>query len=150
MVLLETNIDDMNPQVYGYLIEVLFAAGAADVWYTPIQMKKDRPAVMLSVLAPAPKEPELTGIIMRETTTLGIRVRRVERRVAERESMTVETSLGQVRVKVKKYNGDVLSVSPEYDDCKKIAGERGLPFREVRRIAGEEARRLVTEDGGPG
>ncbi len=146
MVLLETNIDDMEPQVYGYVMEKLFAAGAADVWYTPIQMKKDRPAVMLSVLAPSSLEPKMTDIVMRETTTLGIRVRNVERRIAGRRSIEVETSLGRVSVKVKEYQGDVLSVAPEYEDCKRVAAEKGLPFQEVRRILGEEARRLAGQE----
>ncbi len=147
MTLLETNIDDMNPQVYGYLMEKLFDAGAADVWYTPIQMKKDRPAVMLSVLAPASEEPGLTDIIMRETTTLGIRVRPVERRTAERRNVEVETSLGAVSVKIKEYKGDVLSVTPEYDDVRKIAAEKDLPYNEVRRIVSEEARRTLLHQG---
>jgi pyridinium-3,5-bisthiocarboxylic acid mononucleotide nickel chelatase len=85
LVLLETNIDDMSPEIYGYLMEKLFTMQAVDVWFTPIQMKKNRPAVMLSVLAPRHAEFDLTQTIMRETSTLGIRVSPVFRHIAERE-----------------------------------------------------------------
>ena len=99
LVLLETNIDDMNPQIYGYLMERLFTEKAADVWFTPIQMKKNRPAIMLSVLAPCPLETKLTEIIMRETSTLGIRSRPVSRHMAQREIIEFDSSLGRPRPK---------------------------------------------------
>ena len=108
LVLLETNIDDMNPQIYGYLMERLFAEKAADVWFTPIQMKKNRPAVMLSVLAPSTLEAKLTEIIMRETSTLGIRSRRVSRHVAQREIVEFDSSLGRARVKIKRFEQDIV------------------------------------------
>jgi uncharacterized protein (TIGR00299 family) protein len=145
--LLETNIDDMNPQVYGYLMEQIFAAGAADVWFTPIQMKKNRPAVMLSVLTPAHLEAEMMDIIMKETSTLGVRVRPVSRHVAQREAFDIESSLGHAGVKVKRFSGDIVMVAPEYDDCRRIAAERKLPFSEVRRIIEEEARRFLYRNG---
>jgi len=144
--LLETNIDDMNPQIYGYLMEQLFAEQAADVWFTPIQMKKNRPAVMLSVLAPAQAESKITEIIMRETTTLGIRVRPVSRHIAQREIIEIDSSLGHVRAKVKRYSGDILAVSPEYDDCCRIAIERNMPFPEVYRIIDREVRQHLFTD----
>jgi pyridinium-3,5-bisthiocarboxylic acid mononucleotide nickel chelatase len=140
LVLLETNIDDMNPQIYGFLMEKLFAEKAADVWFTPIQMKKNRPAIMLSVLAPSSAEPKITEIIMRETSTLGMRVRPVSRHTAQREIIEFESSLGHARAKVKRFEGKVLSVSPEYDDCRRIALEKDLPFQEVYRVVEAEAR----------
>ena len=140
LILLETNIDDMNPQIYGYLMDRLFSQGAADVWFTPIQMKKNRPAVILSVLAPTHAEFQLTETIMRETSTLGIRVRPVGRHVAEREVIEFESSLGHVRAKVKRFMGDVVRVSPEYEDCRRIALERNIPLQEVYRLLENESR----------
>ena len=102
LALLETNIDDMSPELLGFVQEQLFALGARDVWLTPIQMKKGRPGILLSVLLSADQEQECVSLIMRETTTLGVRVRPVTRYEAERESVTVETTLGAVRVKVKR------------------------------------------------
>ena len=99
LVLLETNIDDMNPQIYGFLMERLFAEKAADVWFTPIQMKKNRPAIMLSVLAPSSLESKLSEIIMKETSTLGIRSRTVSRHMAHREIIEFDSSLGRARRK---------------------------------------------------
>jgi uncharacterized protein (TIGR00299 family) protein len=141
MILLETNIDDMNPQVYGYVMEVLLAEKAADVWFSPIQMKKNRPAVMLSVLAPAHLETKMTEIILKETTTLGIRVRPIHRHTAQRQIRPFESSLGKVNVKIKLYAGDVLEIAPEYEDIRQIAKDHGVPFIEVQRIVTEEARR---------
>jgi uncharacterized protein (TIGR00299 family) protein len=143
MVLLETNIDDMNPQIYGYLMEKLLAAGAADVWLTPIQMKKNRPAIMFSVLGPANIETKLTEIIMRETSTLGVRARHIARHTAQREIIEFASSLGPAQAKVKRF-GDFVSVSPEYEDCRRIALERNLPLQEVSRIIESEARRNLT------
>jgi uncharacterized protein (TIGR00299 family) protein len=144
MVLLETNIDDMNPQIYGYLMEKMFTEDAVDVWFTPIQMKKNRPAVMLSVIAPKYAESRLTETIMRETSTLGIRVSPISRHTAEREIYELESSLGQTRVKVKRFSGNVLDISPEYEDCRRIALERGMPLQEVFRIIEAESRQHLT------
>jgi uncharacterized protein (TIGR00299 family) protein len=146
MVLLETNIDDMNSQIYGYLMEQLFEARAADVWFTPIQMKKNRPAVMLSVLCPAELETRLTEIIMRETSTLGIRSREVSRHTAQREQITVETELGTAAVKIKR-TGEFIAVTPEYEDCRKIAREKGLPLQQVTRMIEIEARQRLKLSG---
>jgi pyridinium-3,5-bisthiocarboxylic acid mononucleotide nickel chelatase len=144
LVLLETNIDDMNPQVYGYLMDRLLAAKAADVWFTPIQMKKNRPAVMLSVLGEAALEVKFTEIIMQETTTLGIRARKVARHVAQREIIEFESSLGHTRAKVKRWGAGFMSVSPEYEDCRRIAMEKGLPLLEVSRLIETEARQYLS------
>lgn len=142
LVLLETNIDDMNPQVYGYLMERLFEANAADVWFTPIQMKKNRPAVMLSVLGPEGFEATLAEIIMRETSTLGIRSRRVSRHIAERETVDIDSSLGRVKVKIKRFGG-FLAVSPEYEDCRRIAGDKKIPLQQVMKTVEFESRQYL-------
>ncbi len=144
LVLLETNIDDMSPQIFGYLMDKLLAARAVDVWFTPIQMKKNRPAVMLSVLAPVSFEAQLTDIIMRETTTLGIRSRRVSRQIAQREIIEFKSSLGLVHVKIKRVSGKIQNVSPEYEDCRNIAASNNLPLLEViRTIESEAGKNLI-------
>ena len=143
MVLLETNIDDMNPQIYDYVMERLFAQGALDVWFTPIQMKKNRPAVMLSVLAPDNAEPRLSETVMRETSTLGIRVRPVSRHIAGRDIVEIDSTYGKVRVKLKRFQDEVLSISPEYDQCRRIAAEKDIPLRDVYRTVEAEARKLI-------
>ena len=147
LVLLETNIDDMNPQIYGYLMEKLFAEKAADVWFTPIQMKKNRPAIMLSVLAPSTLEGKLSEIIMKETSTLGIRSRTVSRHMAQREIIEFDSSLGRAHAKIKRFGQDILAVSPEYDDCRRLALEHNLPLHEVSRIVEIEARHYMAEHG---
>ncbi len=142
MVLIETNIDDMNPQIYGYLMEQLLTARAADVWFTPIQMKKNRPAVMVSVLGPMNAETRLTEIIMRETSTLGVRVKNVSRHTAQRELIEFNSSLGPAHVKIK-HIGDFVSISPEYEDCRRIALERNLSLQDVLRVIESEARQKL-------
>jgi hypothetical protein len=143
MILLETNIDDMNPQIYDYVMEKLFAQGALDVWFTHIQMKKNRPAVMLSVLASGDAESRLAETVMRETSTLGIRVSPVFRHIAGRDIVEIDSTYGKVRVKVKRFQGEVLSISPEYDECRRIAAEKDIPLRDVYRTVEAEARKLI-------
>ena len=128
--LLEANLDDTTPELLGAAMERLLAAGALDVYFTPIQMKKNRPATMLSVLCPIEREPELAGLVLSETSSLGVRVQRMPRYKAERWSSTVETEWGSVRVKVKSLDGR-LSAAPEYDDCLRVARERDLPVADV-------------------
>ena len=137
--LLETNIDDSTPEILGYTQEMLFAVGALDVWFTPIQMKKNRPAVMLSALVPARLEERAIRLILRETSSLGIRMRPITRYEADRKSIEATTSLGTVSVKVKKIDGVPVAVSPEYEHCRKIAADKGLPLQEVYRIVQREA-----------
>jgi uncharacterized protein (TIGR00299 family) protein len=139
MRLVETNIDDMTPELLGHVQERLLAAGAADAWFTPIQMKKNRPAVMLSVLCRDELEDVVVRILLRETTTLGVRVRDVRRHEAERETVAFESSLGPVNVKVKRLADIRPAASPEYEDCRRIATERGLPLIEVFRTVEAEA-----------
>ena len=131
LVLLETNIDDMNSQIFGYVQEKLFAKGALDVWFTAIQMKKGRPGVLLSVLLPKELELQLTSVIFSETSTLGIRTREVSRFEAERESTLVGTVYGDVYVKIKYLDGRPVSIAPEYEDCSRIAKEHQIPLGEI-------------------
>jgi uncharacterized protein (DUF111 family) len=121
----------------------LFDAGARDVWLAPIQMKKNRPGTMISVLAPLHLEAALAGLLLRETSTLGVRVRAVARYEAEREVVAVQTSLGRMAVKVKKLDGVSVAVSPEYDDCSRVAREKGLPIQDVYRTVQEQAARTL-------
>jgi len=143
VVLLETNLDDVSGLVLGYTQERLFAIGALDVWNTPILMKKNRPATLLSVLVPKDKEREATEVILRETPTLGIRTRQVDRYVAGRQMVTIETKMGPISVKVKLLDGKAISAAPEPDEVRRIALESGTPFQEVYQRATEEARRQL-------
>jgi pyridinium-3,5-bisthiocarboxylic acid mononucleotide nickel chelatase len=146
LVQLETNIDDMNPQLYGAVSEKLFAAGAKDVWFTPIQMKKNRPAVLLSALAPAAQEAALSQVILEETTTLGVRVHTLhDRHEARREMRQVQTPHGPVRVKVKIVAGKPVGVMPEYDDCKTLADQLHLPARQIWEAATAAAQQLLAD-----
>ena len=147
LLLLETNIDDMSPELFGYVQEQLLALGARDVWFTPIQMKKNRPGTMLSTIVPASLEAKALETVMKETSTLGIRVRPVHRREAQREVIAVATSLGPVEVKVKYLEGKAISVSPEYEVCRRIAQEKGMPLQEVyRRVTQEASDKLLDKD----
>jgi uncharacterized protein (TIGR00299 family) protein len=143
MRLIETNIDDMTPELLAYTQEALMAAGAADAWFTPIQMKKSRPATMLSVLCQEALESSLVVLLLRETSTLGVRVRDVSRYEADRESFEFESSLGHAAVKVKRLPGEPVRVAPEYEVCRRIAQERGLPLSEVYRVVATEAEALL-------
>jgi hypothetical protein len=141
VVLLETNLDDVTGEVLGYVQERLFSLGALDVWHTSIQMKKNRPGIILSALVPQSLESSAVELILRETPTLGIRTRPVERYVAGRESVEVNTELGTVQVKLKLLSGKPVNASPEFEDCRRIALELGIPLQEVYQRALEEARR---------
>ena len=135
MVLIETNIDDMNPELYGYAREALTAAGARDVWLSSVQMKKDRPGTVLSAVAPADREQMVVETLLRETSTLGVRVSPVRRWEAGRSIERVDTAIGPVRVKVKFLDGRPVSTAPEYDDCRDIARRTATPIQDVVRIA---------------
>ena len=130
-LLLETNIDDMNPQGFELLSERLYAAGALEVWLTPVQMKKNRPATVLSMLAPSQLEADLTRVVLENSTSLGVRSIQVERTKADRAFESVTTRFGDVSLKLKIVDGRVLSVMPEYDDCARLARSSGAPFSEV-------------------
>ncbi|MBR4152245.1 MAG: nickel pincer cofactor biosynthesis protein LarC [Selenomonadaceae bacterium] len=132
LVKLEANIDDMNPQIYGWLYERLFNAGALDVWTTSIFMKKNRPAQMLSVLVDKEHKEICIKIIFEETTTIGLRVIDIARRVeAVRKVAKVETSFGEVQCKVSAYDGKIVSITPEYEDCRRLAEKNSVPLKAV-------------------
>ena len=132
LVKLEANIDDMNPQIYDWLYARLFNAGALDVWTTPIYMKKNRPAQMLSVLVDAEHRELCIKIIFEETTTIGLRVIEISRRVeAVRKMAKVETSFGEVQCKVSAYDGKIVSITPEYEDCRRLAEKNSVPLKAV-------------------
>ena len=139
-LVLSTNIDDMNPEIYGYLFDRLLAAGALDVWVTPIYMKKNRPAHELTVLVPPERRADCTDIIFRETTSIGLRVTRLAERIAcDRRVASVETRYGTVRVKAASWQGKIATTSPEYEDCRRLAEAQGVPLKDVY----AEARRAL-------
>lgn len=131
LFILETNIDDMNPEFYELAMEKLFAAGAADVFLTPIIMKKNRPATKLSLLTPQKNIELMANIILENTTSYGIRFHPVQRIMLERELQKIETSLGNVDVKIGKREGKIFHVSPEYERCKEISKEKNMPIKKV-------------------
>jgi uncharacterized protein (TIGR00299 family) protein len=135
VAVVEAEIDDMNPQIFGVLMDRLLADGALDVFYTPIQMKKNRPGTLLTVISTPDARERLTSIVFRESTTIGVRYREVSREVLEREVITVDTALGPVRFKVARRDGKVLNAAPEFDDCVRIARERDLPLKDVQAAA---------------
>lgn len=143
LTMLETNMDDISPQILGYVQERLFALGALDVWHTPIQMKKNRPGVLLSVLVPESLESQAVSLLFQETTTLGVRRRGVERHVAQREMRDVDTKYGHVPVKVKLLEGRVVAATPEYDVCRGIAMEKEIPLQEVLALVTQAARQQL-------
>ena len=134
---IETNIDDMNPEVFGYVSDRLFEAGARDVYFCPVYMKKGRPGTLIGVLADDADVDAVTDILLTETTTIGVRMNRVTRRKLHREERTVETRFGTVKVKVVFVN-DGERITPEYEDCARIAREKGVPLLEVYDAARNE------------
>jgi uncharacterized protein (TIGR00299 family) protein len=139
--IVECNIDDMNPEFYDYITDSLFTAGAKDVYITPIIMKKSRPAVKLSVLCTADAEARINEVLFRETSTIGVRKYKVDKTVLDRVIETISTPLGDVRVKSAFYKGVCIKSKPEYDDCIKIAREKGIPVSQVYREVEQELRR---------
>jgi len=127
--LIETNIDDMNPQFYDHVMSLLFKAGALDVWLENIQMKKNRPGIKLSVLLNKGDLKDISGIILCETTSLGLRLREVSRIKAKRSFKTIKTKFGKVRLKIGELNGKIVNVMPEYEDLKKAAQKAGKPLK---------------------
>ncbi len=135
VVVVEAEIDDMNPQIFGVLMDRLLAQGALDVFYTPIQMKKNRPGTLLTVIAAPDAREALTATIFRETTTIGVRYRDMARECLDRHTVTVATSIGDVRIKVAARNGQILNASPEFEDCVRLAAEHNLPAKNVQALA---------------
>jgi uncharacterized protein (TIGR00299 family) protein len=135
IVVLECEIDDMTPQIFGLVMDRLHAAGALDVYLSPVQMKKNRPGTLLTILARPEQRQELTALVFRETTTIGIRYHEVRRQRLDRETVNVETPLGTVRFKVARLDGKIVNSTPEFEDCLRIASERNLPVKEVQATA---------------
>jgi len=131
--ILETNIDDMNPEIFGYIEEKLFERGALDVYKTAISMKKSRPAIKLSILIKEKQERDILDVIFLETTALGLRKYKVEKIMLQRDFVKVKTQYGPVSVKNAYYQGNLVKYKPEYEDCKKIARERKIPIAKVYR-----------------
>ena len=138
ITVIETNIDDMNPQVYEYVMEKLFRAGAFDVFLTQIIMKKGRPGVKLTVLCGDDKKKNLIKIILKETTSIGLRFYEAQRKTLHREIKSVNTKLGKINVKISKLGKDILKITPEYRDCKKIAKKFDIPLFEVYKEVGSK------------
>jgi pyridinium-3,5-bisthiocarboxylic acid mononucleotide nickel chelatase len=131
IAVIEANLDDMNPQIYGYFLEKALAAGALDVYTTPVQMKKNRPGTLLTVLCKPQETNSLMSLIFAETTTFGARTYRAQRRTLPREFVSVSTEFGEVRIKVSRVNGRIQHVAPEYEDCRKLAVEKNVPLQRV-------------------
>jgi uncharacterized protein (TIGR00299 family) protein len=145
MLLIETNIDDMTPEMLAYVQSKLLAEGAADAWQTPVAMKKGRSAVVLSVICSEVDEERVARLLLRETSTLGVRVRPAHRWEAEREVIEFESSLGPAAVKVKRLPGERPQIAPEFEACRRIAESKDMPIAEVYRAVEAEARRLLGE-----
>jgi uncharacterized protein (DUF111 family) len=135
---IETNIDDMNPQFYDYLMERLLAMGVLEAFVTPILMKKTRPGHLLTVICSSAKLPSVVGFLLRETTTLGLRWHEEEREKTDREIQSHQTKYGKIRFKLARWEGKIVNLSPEYEDCKKLALEKNVPLKKVF----EEAKRV--------
>lgn len=145
LVTLETNLDDLNPEVYPHIISRLLDEGAREAYLTPVIMKKGRPGVLLTVLALEHDWRRLAALIMRETGTLGLRMQRNVRLTADRCFYAIKTCYGAVQVKVASFGGQVIQVKPEFEDCRSRAAEAGIPVREVLAEAATEARRCLPQ-----
>jgi uncharacterized protein (TIGR00299 family) protein len=131
VLVLETELDDAPPQLLGPLVDALLAAGALDAFFTPVQMKKGRPGVLVTVIAPGERREAVEELLFRETTTLGVRRQEWERTTLERETATVETAYGQVRIKLGRRGGVVYNAWPEFDDCQRAAAAANVAVKEV-------------------
>ncbi len=134
---IEANVDDMSPQLYGYFLEKALAAGALDVTCSSAQMKKNRPGLTISILCEPSQSDALSQLLFEQTTTIGVRIYEARRKVLEREHVTVETPYGAVQVKVARRNGNVVNAAPEFEDCQRLATEKSVPLKQV--IAAAEA-----------
>ena len=131
IAVIEANLDDMSPQIYGYFAERALAAGALDIFSTSVQMKKNRPGQLVTLLCEPSNRDRLIDLLFRETTTIGIRTYEARRQRLARESVAVETPLGTIRMKVSRRNGTILNAAPEYEDCQRIAAQHGVPLKQV-------------------
>ena len=135
IVVLQCEIDDMSPQLFGLVMERLYAAGALEVFFSPVQMKKNRPGTLLTILSRPKQREELSAIVFRETTTIGVRYHDVLRERLEREIVAVDTPIGSVRFKVARIGDTIVNASPEFEDCLRIASERRIPVKDVQAAA---------------
>jgi hypothetical protein len=135
VVVVECEIDDMNPQIFGVLMDRLYAAGALEVFYSAVQMKKNRPGTLMTIVARPDQRDGLVEIVFRESTTIGVRYQELVRECLDREMVTVTTPLGPVRFKVARRDGRVLNAQPEFDDLAKLSQERGIPVKDVQALA---------------
>lgn len=135
VTVVECEIDDMNPQIFGVVMDQLYAAGALEVFYVPVQMKKNRPGTLLTVIVAPERLGQISDVIFRETTTIGLRHSEVERECLEREIITVETPVGAVRFKVARRDGRIMNAVPEFEDCAKLAAASNLSVKEVQALA---------------
>ena len=138
VLVIQTTIDDLNPQVYGYLMERLFAAGALEVFFTSIQMKKNRPGTLVTAIVPEDRFDAVGAEIFRESTTIGFRYQRMDRVELGRVIRKVKTRFGPIRIKVSLFQGSVVQATPEYEDCRAAALKAGVPLRDVQREASQE------------
>jgi pyridinium-3,5-bisthiocarboxylic acid mononucleotide nickel chelatase len=135
IAVLETNLDDINPEILGHFVEKALAAGALDVFHTPVQMKKNRPAALLTVLCPEPEADKFTELLLRETSAFGVRRHTAERRKLIRKFASVQTPFGEITVKLGILDGNTIQVAPEYESCKKAAETANVPIKDVYRAA---------------
>lgn len=146
VTVIESNIDNMTGEVLGDLMERLLVAGALDVSYQPLQMKKNRPAVLLTVICRVEDGDELAQLLLSETSTLGVRLQQVERRKARRTQQAIETPLGIMTIKVKRLGDRVISAAPEYEECRRIALEQSLPLEEVYEVARQVIKSTIIKE----
>jgi uncharacterized protein (DUF111 family) len=135
VLVVECEIDDMNPQLYGPLMDQLYAAGALEVFYLPVQMKKNRPGTMVTVLAPPETRTRIADTLFRETTTIGVRYSERDRECLTREWRSVETPFGAVRIKIARRGDTITNAQPEFDDCAKLAQALGVAIKDVHAAA---------------
>ncbi|OFV92974.1 MAG: TIGR00299 family protein [Acidobacteria bacterium RIFCSPLOWO2_12_FULL_65_11] len=135
VTMVECEIDDMNPQIFGVVMDRLYAAGALEVFYVPVQMKKNRPGTLLTVIVAPERRPQIADVIFRETTTIGLRYYDVNRECLDREMATVDTPLGAVRFKISSRDGCVMNAVPEFEDCAALAAANNLSVKEVQALA---------------
>lgn len=135
VIVVECEIDDMNPQIFGALMDQLYAAGALDVFYSAVQMKKNRPGTLMTIVARPEQRDTMTEIVFRESTTIGVRYQELVRECLDREVVTVTTPIGPVRFKVARREGRVLNAQPEFDDLAKLSHERAVPIKDVQALA---------------
>ena len=148
VTVIESNIDNMNGELLGGLMERLFSAGALDVSYSPLQMKKNRPATQIMVICAQEEGERLAQLLLRETSTMGVRIQQMQRRKAQRTQQQIVTPLGTMLVKIKRLGSHIISVAPEYEECSRVAREHDLPLAQVYEVAQRVAQSVIIEEEG--